>query len=401
MTEGMEQSLPTAPVRPGGRRLGGRYILQSPIGEGGMGVVHLAQDELLGRTVAIKVFREGTADAARATSETRLLAGLNHPALVTLFDAHVEGPAPNYLVMEFVDGPTLAGRILRGPIPEDVVATVAGDLADALHVVHAAGVVHRDIKPSNVLLRTSPVPGEEFRAKLADFGIAYLVDSTRLTTPGLLIGTAAYVSPEQVRGAAPTPAADIYALGLVLLESLTGVRAFAQKTPHEAALARLSQAPPVPAHLGSEWAALLTSMTAAEPADRPSALDVVVAVSGFGGSGGDAAAAAAPAATALAPAITIADGPVASDSGVSGPPVDHDGVTRVWEEPLSAAPGAPQPERARWLPFAVVAAILLAFAISGLIIWGSLAAPPAEPVLPSIEDPLGAHLDQLWDSVTP
>lgn len=424
MVEGTERSLPTAPApapSPGGERLGGRYLLQSPIGEGGMGVVHLAQDELLGRTVAIKVFRDGTADAARTTSETRLLAGLNHPALVTLFDAHVDGAAPNYLVMEFVDGPTLADRILRGPIPEDVVATMARDLADALHVVHEAGVVHRDVKPSNVLLRSSPVPGEEFRAKLADFGIAYLVDSTRLTTPGLLIGTAAYVSPEQVRGVAPTSAADIYALGLVLLESLTGLRAFAQATPHEAALARLSQAPSVPAHLGPEWVALLTRMTDADPARRPSALDVVVAVSAFGASGADAPVA-GPTATAIAaapdpdatvaddgraavePGTTIAD-PAAPAAGSWPAAAGSDAVTRTLEDPLPPRPPLPQdaPPAAhrRWIPLAVAGIVIIAFAVAGLLIWGALAAPPADPALPSIEDPLGTHLDQLWDSVTP
>lgn len=422
MTEGKERSLPTAsaPAAPDGKRLGGRYLLQSPIGEGGMGVVHLAQDELLGRTVAVKVFRDGTADAARTSSETRLLAGLNHPSLVTLFDAHVDGAAPNYLVMEFVDGPTLADRIVRGPIPADVVATMARDLADALHVVHAAGVVHRDIKPSNVLLRTSPVPGEEFRAKLADFGIAYLVDSTRLTTPGLLIGTAAYVSPEQVRGAAPTPAADIYALGLVLLESLTGVRAFAQETPHEAALARLAQSPSIPPHLGPEWGELLSRMTASEPGERPSALDVVVAVSRFGASGADGPMA-GPTATAIAPVlepvvtpgaaaryaaaaapqITLADGPVATDSGVSWPAgVDRDEVTRTLEAPLPEEDSSTT-ERRRWIPFVVAAVVVIAFVVAGLLIWGALAAPPTDPVLPSIDDPLGTHLDQLWDSVTP
>lgn len=380
MAEGTERSVPTVPApEPGDRLLGGRYALRSAIGEGGMGVVHVAEDRLLGRTVAIKVFRDGTADAARTTSETRLLAGLNHPALVTLFDAHVDGAAPNYLVMEFVDGPTLADRILRGPIPEDVVATMARDLADALHVVHAAGVVHRDIKPSNVLLRTSPVPGEEFRAKLADFGIAYLVDSTRLTTPGLLIGTAAYVSPEQVRGVAPTSAADIYALGLVLLESLTGVRAFAQATPHEAALARLSAPPSIPARLGAEWVTLLTRMTAADPEERPSALDVVVAVSALG-----------------------ADGPVASDAEVSWPAaIDQDAVTRTLEDLQPQGETAVPAARRRWVPFAVGAVVVIAFAVAGLLIWGAVAAPPTAPTLPSIDGPLGTHLDQLWDSVTP
>lgn len=435
MVEGMERSLPTAPppLHPSeGELLGDRYLLQSPIGEGGMGVVHLAHDELLGRTVAIKLFRDGTADAARTTSETRLLAGLNHPALVTLFDAHVDGPAPNYLVMEFVEGPTLGDRILRGPVADNVVATMARDLADGLHVVHTAGVVHRDVKPSNVLLRPSPVPGEEFRAKLADFGIAYLVDSTRLTTPGLLIGTAAYVAPEQVRGVAPSSAADIYSLGLVLLEALTGERAFAQETAHEAALARLSQPPAIPTDLRSDWRELLSEMTAPEPGDRPSALDVVVAVSAFGspavGGPGPAAGPVAtasaspevtpvPAGAATAPEATHADGAPIGEAPAAGAtmggalaggatqswsaPGDGGAATRTLEAPLPDAEAAAARDRRRWIPIALGAVVLVALAIAGLLIWGAVAAPPAEPTLPILEDPLAAHIDQLWDAVTP
>jgi hypothetical protein len=214
-------------------------------------------------------------------------------------------------VMEYVDGPTLRSRIADGPVAPVDAARMAKDLGEALHVVHLAGVVHRDIKPANVLLRRSLTPGEEFTATLADFGIAHLVGSSRLTTPGTLLGTAAYLSPEQVRGAEPAPASDIYALGLVLLESLTGERVFAQPVVHEAALARLTQDPDIPGSLGYGWKSLLTAMTAREPGDRPSALDVVAASRGLradaaAAAGAPGAAGAGAAAVAIAAASTAA-----------------------------------------------------------------------------------------------
>jgi serine/threonine protein kinase len=263
-----------------GALIAGRYRIESLLGRGGMAAVYRATDESLGRTVALKLFPSESTDASaigRESSEIRLLASMNHHALVTLFDASVDatGDAERaFLVMELVEGPTLQKRIEQGPIPATEVALMATDLAEALHVVHAQGVVHRDIKPANILLSPALYPGREFRAKLADFGIAYLIDSTRLTTPGTLIGTAAYLSPEQANGSAPGPAADIYSLGLVLLEALTGVRAF-PGTMVESLTARLMRSPEIPGALGYEWKSLLTAMTAMDPASRPSALDVV------------------------------------------------------------------------------------------------------------------------------
>lgn len=255
--------------RPDTKILSDRYVLGRRLGEGGMGVVYQAQDRMLERTVAVKVFRDDSVETARTASETQLLAGLNHASLVTLFDARVQDESPRYLVMEYVDGPTLAERLVSGPLEPGTVRAVAGDLADALQAVHGAGIVHRDVKPSNVLLRRSTVRGREFHAKLADFGIAHLLDAARLTTPGLVMGSAAYLSPEQVTGSPPAYAADIYALGLVLLESLTGARPFAQATAHEAALARLTQDPVIPASVGHGWSTLLLAMTARDPGRRP------------------------------------------------------------------------------------------------------------------------------------
>ncbi|CAN5439690.1 serine/threonine-protein kinase [soil metagenome] len=265
-----------------GSLIGDRYRIEAVIGHGGMAAVYRARDELLGRVVALKVIAPTSADASavrRARAEVELLASLNHHALVTLFDAGVDeldGNERTFLVMELVDGPTLGARIERGPLARTDVCRMAVDLAEALHVVHASGIVHRDIKPGNVLLGSSPLPTHEFTAKLADFGIAHLIDSTRLTAAGGLVGTAAYLSPEQARGLAPAPASDIYSLGLVLLESLTRTRAFPGALL-ESVGARLVSDPPIPGSVGAGWAALLSAMTARDPEARPSAVEVAVA----------------------------------------------------------------------------------------------------------------------------
>ena len=204
--------------------VGGRYILRERIGAGGMGRVFRARDEVLARDVAIKIFHSDGADETgplRRMAEARALAALDHPSLVTLYDARLVGEENVYLVMELITGPSLQRRIEQGSLSAAEVAGILNDLAGALAVVHDAGIVHRDVKPSNVLLRPLHGATREAEAVLADFGVAHLVDATRLTTPGTVIGTAAYLSPEQVRGEAPQPASDVYALGLLAIEALT------------------------------------------------------------------------------------------------------------------------------------------------------------------------------------
>ncbi|MGA1835879.1 serine/threonine-protein kinase [Herbiconiux sp. 11R-BC] len=391
-----------------GELLDGRYLLEDEVGSGGMGVVYRARDEALGRIVAVKVFRESAADAARSTSETRLLASLNHSSLVTLFDAQTASGHPNYLVMEYVEGPTLRERLAGGPIGRSDTATMARDLAEALHVVHHAGIVHRDIKPSNVLLRPSHVPGEEFRAKLADFGIAYLVDSTRLTTPGTLVGTAAYLSPEQVRGIDPAPASDIYALGLVLLEALTGERAFPQTSTHEAALARLTRDPRIPGELGYPWKSLLTAMTARDPQQRPSALDVVVAAGGLtvgdsrdpGALTAASTAGAAVASTEILEAADASSAPTAVLVQDVATAVLGDGTVAAGAG-AGAVPARGRERRRRWHLVVAVIALVVVVLIVGILVWtlSASSAAPA-PTLPQLDDPLGTHLQQLLDAVT-
>jgi serine/threonine protein kinase len=183
-----------------GTVLAGRFRVTGLLGSGGMATVYLADDEALGRPVAVKVFRRDLADGddlQRQQDEIQLLATLNHPGLVTLFDASTDDAGNAFLVMELVDGTDLHSRLRDGPLSPALVARIGGTLADALVYVHAKGVIHRDIKPGNILL---PRPDEHHSgpaAKLADFGIARIVDGARLTATGKILGTATYFSPEQ------------------------------------------------------------------------------------------------------------------------------------------------------------------------------------------------------------
>ena len=246
-----------------------RYRIVSRIGAGGVATVYRATDEQLGRDVALKVIPHGatgSAERARIEDEVRLLAGFNHPALVTLYDVVPDDGLSTTLVMQLVEGDDLSAR---GALASDTVARIGAAVAGALAFVHEAGVIHRDVKPANILLPASgPQP-----ALLADFGIARLVDSAALTSTGTIIGTASYLSPEQARGETLTTATDVYSLGLVLLEALTGVRAF-PGTSVETVVARLSADPVIPAELGDSWTTLLASMLDREPAARPPAQQV-------------------------------------------------------------------------------------------------------------------------------
>lgn len=392
-----------------GSILDGRYVLGEKIGEGGMARVFRAQDAALKRTVAIKVMRgpaEAPGSVERVHSETTLLASLSHPSLVTLYDAHISDSQPSYLVMEYVEGKTLRDRLDGGPLPADEVAALAVDLAEALHVVHDQGVVHRDIKPSNILLWKSPLPDRPFRAKLTDFGIAYLLDATRVTSPGTVIGTAAYLAPEQVRGEKPAPPADIYGLGLVLLEALTGRRAFADAVGHEAIVARLAAPPTVPAELPPRWRSLLTSMTASAPEDRPNALEVALAAADLR----DARTATGETTAILEAETTAATEVLDPAPGGSipvlpahpGPPPPIPGVGESVASG-SAARGSTANSRRRGIVIliAIGAALVLAAAIViGMTLTVNGAADPA-PSLPQVGEPLDSHLRDLLDEVSP
>jgi serine/threonine protein kinase len=244
-----------------------RYALEAVVGRGGMADVYRATDTVLEREVAVKVLRTPAtteSEWAHFRDEAKILAVLDHPNLVTILDAGLCDDVP-YLVMDLVEGDSLAPFCQGSPMPGHQVARLGADLATVLAYVHARGIVHRDIKPSNILI------GRDGRVRLADFGIARLHgDTSTHTAGGTTTGTAAYIAPEQVRGEPVTSASDIYSLGLVLLEALTGRRVYTG-APVEAAMARLHTAPLIPTSLPTGWPGLLTQMTDVDPARRPDA----------------------------------------------------------------------------------------------------------------------------------
>jgi eukaryotic-like serine/threonine-protein kinase len=302
-------------------------------------------------------------------------------------------------VMELITGPTLGRRLQDGPLPPAQVAQLAADLAETLGYVHAAGVLHRDIKPANILLDTPTGSRTEFSAKLTDFGVARLMDSTRLTMHGMTVGTANYLSPEQAQGAPLTPASDIYSLGLVLLECLTGQVAF-PGTGVEAAAARLHRPPSVPDWLGPEWVDLLGAMTAAGPAARPTPREVGMIAAGLDGRpvstgasqpGGTGPAGAT---TTVLPESVLGLG-AGPDAGLG--PGHTRPLTTVSAQPAPPAGPARRGSRRAWR--AVVAGAVLAVVVAVVVIvvlladQGSTTAPL--PTYPSVPGPLGAHLEQL------
>jgi len=254
-----------------------RYRPVQLLAQGGSSMVFRGRDELLGKDVAIKLF--GGTDPeqiAEFRAEVRVVASLGHHGIVSITDAGIDrssedDPRP-FLVMEFVPGTTLREAIRHEPLSLVAAGEIGFELAEVLEYVHSHGVVHRDISPSNVMLVHYGTPSSRTRARLTDFGLA--VASGSMREPGQpTYGTAAYLSPEQAAGDPITPASDIYSLGLVLLEAITGTLAF----PGDAvasALARLSAEPAIPDDLPTEWRALLARMVARDPEARPTA-DVV------------------------------------------------------------------------------------------------------------------------------
>ncbi|MFD3534683.1 serine/threonine-protein kinase [Streptomyces sp. NPDC058664] len=257
------------PIRPDLRLtahvVAGRYRLDDLLGRGGAADVYEGMDLRLRRPVAVKVFRpDGAADTEeRFDGEGRLLAQLQHPGLITVYDCGRDDGTP-YLVMELVRGTTLRRRIAAAALAPAEACRIGAALASALAHVHEAGVVHRDVKPANILLDEAGAP------RLTDFGISRLLGTTAQTVTGALVGTAAYMAPEQVLGRGAGPAADIYSLGLVLIESIKGELEY-DGAPLEAAIARLNRPPVIPPDIPAAVVELLEAMTDADESHRPDA----------------------------------------------------------------------------------------------------------------------------------
>jgi eukaryotic-like serine/threonine-protein kinase len=233
-----------------------------------MASVLLCRDERLDREVAVKrLHADSPGDVEqRFVREAKLGASLNHPNLVSVFDTATDDEGV-LIVMEYVEGEALARTLKRGPLPPERVASMVRDVGSALDHAHAQGVVHRDVKPGNVLMRRDGV------TKLVDLGIATAQDHTRLTHSGMVLGTAAYMAPEQLEGGETTPATDIYALAVVAYEALTGERAREGRTPLEIAH-RIATAPPPDIRdampdASPQAAEILKQAMARDPRERP------------------------------------------------------------------------------------------------------------------------------------
>ena len=241
-----------------------------------MSDVFRATDERSGTVVALKVVRSADPEyATRLSQEARALSRFEHPGLVRLLDSGVTGDTA-YLVMEYVDGISLAATLRRGPLTPTDTANLGAALADGLAYVHERGVVHRDVKPANILIDSVG------RARLADFGIARLVDTTSLTVIGTTLGTASYMAPEQLEDHQVGPGADVWSLGIVLLECLTGQRVYSG-TSSEVIARRLAGPVPLPPTLPVPWKTLFTGMLDHRPDQRLIAAEVsaLLATSAF------------------------------------------------------------------------------------------------------------------------
>jgi hypothetical protein len=248
-----------------------RYELRHPVGSGGMADVFLAHDEVLDRDVALKLLKAQYAEdeefVERFRREARSAASLSHPHIVPIFDQGESGDGTYYIAMEYLPGGTLKDRIMeRGTLPPRTAVAVALQIAEALQTAHERGVIHRDIKPPNILITASG------HVKVADFGIARAADATTISHPGDILGSAKYISPEQAAGERVGPASDLYSLGVVLYEMLTGRVPFEVDNPADLS-AKHDEKPPAPLRevnpeVPEDLDALVMRLLARDPKDR-------------------------------------------------------------------------------------------------------------------------------------
>jgi tRNA A-37 threonylcarbamoyl transferase component Bud32 len=329
----------------------GHYVVEAPLGRGAMGAVYLARDQRIGRRVALKQLQikadfedSGAADEfyQRLQREAEVCGSLQHPNIVTLYDVGYENDRVSYLALEYVAGPTLLDLLKRTrprPLPMDIALRITADILRGLTHAHARGIVHRDIKPANILVDHDGV------AKIADFGIARPQQSS-MTLAGSLMGTPNYMPPEQVKGVPATPRSDLFSLGVLLFEMVTGAKPFAAgelaavlenivRMPTPSAMALNPAVPP-------DLDALIQRLTAKEPEDRyGSAAEALAELDRIRGT-------VAPAPTSIA----AADETIA----VTGPP---------------AGRGLRRPIADRWF-FAITFAALLLAAAPCVAIWSAI-----------------------------
>jgi serine/threonine protein kinase len=329
------------------RRVADRYVLESALGKGGMGVVWRARDTVLNRTVAVKEIqipeRLQTVDMlsiqARVMREARSAARLAHPGVVTIYDV-VQERSQSFIIMEFVDAPTLEDLINeRGPLAADEAAALGLDILAALETAHANGIVHRDVKPSNILIT------QEGRAKLSDFGIATVKDDPKITSTGIMLGSPQFMAPEQAQGTASGPAADLWALGATLYFAVEGRYPFdrGEAIPTLAAVVHDDFAP---LRLSGALTPAITALLVKEPELRPTENETRRLLEGT---------------------VPSAAAPQARLQSPSRP------------EPLPPAPHAEArvPARTRW-PMALVLLVVVAAVASVLVSFLDDARPPVQ-----------------------
>ncbi|MGW4485497.1 protein kinase domain-containing protein [Amycolatopsis sp. NPDC004368] len=258
-----EQTRPYDPTRPapGPRLVAGRYLLLGELGRGGMGVVWRAQDQVIGRQVAVKELHLPDAESQavfseRVLREVRTGGRLNDPAVVTVYDVVTDHGA-TFIVMELVEAPTLADLVRsQGPMPAAHVAVIGDRVLAALQAAHAAGIVHRDVKPANIMV------APDGRVKLTDFGIAHAIDDPRLTTSGVIVGSPAFMAPERVEGREAMPESDLWSLGATLFFAVEGVVAFERATTAATLHAIMTEVPYLTRGQGPLAAAILGLLVA-------------------------------------------------------------------------------------------------------------------------------------------
>lgn len=391
---------------PSGNILGdGRYTIGELLGAGGMAEVRRGRDGLLDREIAVKLFRgqsEGRL-SERERTEAQLLAGLDHPGLVKVHDVG-HSSYFGWVVMDLIEGPDLHRVLYSGALALERVWTIGHDVARTLAYVHAKGITHRDVKPSNILTRDAEPHSGRFGHVLTDFGIARRTDGARLTATGETIGTAAYFSPEQARGQEITAATDIYALGLVLLECLTGEAAFPGRGL-ETALARLHHSPEIPPSVNPAWRRLITRMTASDPTDRPTSSEVVGLLvaerDGLLSEGRPAAEVFRPAAadrTRRNYVLGLADDDDPRPAGLPAAGPVKGKIRRSSPAPAKQRAHAGGGRRG-WVAGAVVVGLLIIAAV--LILFNVLAPAPQPEPLPPVPGAPGERLSELYESVQP
>lgn len=344
-----------------GQLLAGRYRLRAVLGQGGMGIVWHAHDELLGRDVAVKeVLWPPELNASeqqvlfrRTVREARAAARLNHPAAVTVFDVVEEGGRP-WIVMEFVRSRSLA-QVVRedGPLPPSQAARIGLQVLGALAAAHAAGILHRDVKPGNVLL------AEDDRVVLTDFGIAALLGDATLTASGAVIGSAAYIAPERAHGGPAEPASDLWSLGVTLYEAVEG------RTPHERGgaiqtLLAVATEEPDPPQRAGPLAPVLEGLLRRDPASRLTADDAGRLLRAVAAGPGGGTQPAVPLPTSQP---DLADGARTQALGPPGRPPGYPSTVLV-----AGNPGRKPPRRRYLAPLIALAGLLIAGLVAALLL---------------------------------